>query len=364
MITRRRILLERGLVLFINDDQTKMRAGGEDRAAGSHNNLHPPLGNLLPMPVTFGVPQMTVQDGHRRKPALKTPDRLRSQTDFRHQHDRLPPITDDLTNGLDIDFRFAAARYTMQQQRAMFTAPQCRVNNVQRSGLIRIHLQIDLNGPVIVGQAEVAGPNLHPLNETLLTQGVHRSRTAAGSLRDFIHRHGSRGQAEKVEHRHLLVRQLQTGPLLPRGRAELNQRHHPRPRLILDPRWNDRLQHLAPAAQVMLPNPAGQFEHPRGQQGELIDDRRQHFQPRPVCGAPGRGRASQPHAIPDLRLISAPKRHLHTLASLQLAADVIRNAVQKRLVDRQIEDNFRTDHIALIGDFPGGQGIRKILRLK
>ena len=72
VVSRHALLLERSLVLLVQDDQPQMRRGGENRAAGAHHHRYRALGNLPPMPVPLGVAKMAVQHGHRPESAGET----------------------------------------------------------------------------------------------------------------------------------------------------------------------------------------------------------------------------------------------------------------------------------------------------
>ena len=56
------VLLEAGLMLFINDDHAEMRSWGKHRTPGSDDDLHASRGDLLPVTVAFGIRQMAMQD--------------------------------------------------------------------------------------------------------------------------------------------------------------------------------------------------------------------------------------------------------------------------------------------------------------
>ena len=69
------------------------------------------------MPLALG--QMTVQNRHAildfGEAALETLDRLRCERNFRHEHDRILSLLQCDLDRLQINFRFAAAGYAMQQ---------------------------------------------------------------------------------------------------------------------------------------------------------------------------------------------------------------------------------------------------------
>ena len=131
-------------MFFIDHDQPEMLHRSKHRTASSHNNLHFAAGNPLPVPVPLGIGQMAVQNGDRVKPAGKSANRLRREADFRHKNNRLSPVTHDLANCLDVDFRLAAPGDTVQYERPMSFLPQLKNDRVECPFLVRIQLEIRL----------------------------------------------------------------------------------------------------------------------------------------------------------------------------------------------------------------------------
>ena len=86
------------------------------------------------MPMTLGRRQVTVQYGHSLEARLESPASLRSEADFRNQDDRLPAILQHLVDGLNVDFRLAAARHTMNHDRFVTPLAQ-RLQDRLQSGL-------------------------------------------------------------------------------------------------------------------------------------------------------------------------------------------------------------------------------------
>ncbi len=73
------------------------------------------FGYTLPMPVPLGVAKMAVQHGHFAETRAETLDRLRRETDFRHQNYRLAAEVDHLLYRLNVDLGFAAVGHPVDQ---------------------------------------------------------------------------------------------------------------------------------------------------------------------------------------------------------------------------------------------------------
>src|SRR5262245_17670895 len=99
MVARRRILLERRLMLLVDDDQAELPRRGEDGAASADDHLDLPGGNAPPVRAALGVAEVAVQHRHFAKSATEPRDRLRRQADLRNQDQRLLALLDDRLDG-------------------------------------------------------------------------------------------------------------------------------------------------------------------------------------------------------------------------------------------------------------------------
>ncbi len=133
-------------MLLIQHDQAQLRHGREDCAAGPHHYRNLAPGDQLPLPVPLGIGQMAVQHGHPAEPQPEPLDGLRRQADLRHQHDRLPAVTHDLLDGLDVNLRLAAAGDAVYEDRAVALTPQGIDDGPQGLLLIGIEHEIALGG--------------------------------------------------------------------------------------------------------------------------------------------------------------------------------------------------------------------------
>src|SRR5262245_60313791 len=106
MVTRRLFLLVGILVLFIDDDETEIRARSEDCGPRADDSTGPALSNFMPfiMPLTFA--EMGMKDGNfmlgTGEARLEPLDRLRCEGDFRYEHDGGLPAFDDELDCLEI----------------------------------------------------------------------------------------------------------------------------------------------------------------------------------------------------------------------------------------------------------------------
>ncbi len=115
------------------------------------------------------------------------------------------------------------------------------------------------------------------------------------------------------------------GQQLGRAGIEGQKRCHPRAGLSADAGRQNRFQHLAPRAEIIVGDPAGQPQHGRREQAAAVDDlgqRLQHSSSRP---------AFHPHAIAQQQPIALAQRDHHPPARLDLVAEGIGNEVVELL---------------------------------
>jgi hypothetical protein len=97
-------LLVGGLVLLIDDDQSEVRDGREERGAGSDGD--PRLAAGYPVPLVKPLPcrKPAVQDGYARpEPGAETSDGLRGERDLRNKHDCRAPVRKLVVDGAHVD---------------------------------------------------------------------------------------------------------------------------------------------------------------------------------------------------------------------------------------------------------------------
>ena len=110
-------LLERGILLFVDDDQSELRQRREDREAGAEHDAR--LARLRSKPVAqpLRFVQAAVQAHERRfgEARLHHGFELRRKRDFRNEHQHLPIRAQHFLGHAKIDLGFPAARYTDEQ---------------------------------------------------------------------------------------------------------------------------------------------------------------------------------------------------------------------------------------------------------
>ena len=83
------------------------------------------------MLVPLDVALMAVKHGDAIEPRAKAADGLRREADLRHEQNRLPAEAHDLLDRPDVNFRLAAARDAVDQNRAMLGRVQRIANRAE-----------------------------------------------------------------------------------------------------------------------------------------------------------------------------------------------------------------------------------------
>ncbi len=136
VIARLRILLERRIMLFVDNDQAQSWHGSKDSAARADHHGCVAGGNTAPLMVTFYGTHMAVQAGDVAKTLGEAMTRLRCEADFGYQHDRATSVRDHFVDGLHVDFGFAAAGDSVQQDRFLLASSQGAENLAHGLSLI------------------------------------------------------------------------------------------------------------------------------------------------------------------------------------------------------------------------------------
>src|SRR5262249_49476348 len=123
VVSRRRFLLERVLVLLVDDNEAEFARRREDSTACPDDDLNVPGRDPPPVSAAFGVGEVAVQDGDVPAAALEARDRLRRERDLRNEDDRFLPLLHRLLDSSEINLRLSAARHAMQQERLERTRP-------------------------------------------------------------------------------------------------------------------------------------------------------------------------------------------------------------------------------------------------
>ena len=176
------LLLVGVFVLFIDDDQAELFQGGKNGAARADDNARAAVVDLVPLVMPFAFGEMTVEHRHlllhRRKPALEALDGLRSERDFRHQHDGALAAVEHALDALQIDLRLAAAGHAMEQQRLLgFVESEANLfKHSHLFGVERVGRRQDKRLPLVRVALDGFGFRDH---QTLAHQ--RRERTAVGA---------------------------------------------------------------------------------------------------------------------------------------------------------------------------------------
>ena len=116
VVTRGGVLLEGGLVLFVDHDQAQVAGRGEDGAAGADDHLHLTPQDAAPLVVALDVRLVAVQHGDGVEARAEAAHRLRREADLGHEHDGLPAGGDDAVDRLQVDLGLAAARDAVEDE--------------------------------------------------------------------------------------------------------------------------------------------------------------------------------------------------------------------------------------------------------
>ena len=110
------LLLERQVVLLIDNDQPRLGQRGKDRRAGTDDNAGFAITRGDPGVQPLAVIQPGMQNHHRDTEALlKAFHGLRGQANFGNQYQCLASGGQATFNGLQVDFGLATAGYPVEQ---------------------------------------------------------------------------------------------------------------------------------------------------------------------------------------------------------------------------------------------------------
>ena len=146
----------------------------------------------------------------------------------------------------------------------------------------------------------------------------------------------------------LLLRQAQRRERLAAGVGGAEVRQQPRARLLLDAGRDDAVQHLPPAAEVVVGDPFREPQHLRRDERLAIDEIDDRLEP-------GRGRLRRPDGddVAALRLVAAPERHADPLPRPDGLPQLVRNEVGVGRPERLVEHDADREPVLFRGDLPG-----------
>jgi hypothetical protein len=127
-VARAFLLLERGVVLLVDDDQAQARQRRKDRQPRAQHQVGLAQVGQQPVAQPLRRGQAAVQaDQHAARKALgKARFELRREVDLRHQHQHLLPGGQRILGGVQIDLGLAAAGDAVQQPGCVARAMACR----------------------------------------------------------------------------------------------------------------------------------------------------------------------------------------------------------------------------------------------
>src|SRR5438876_7562029 len=124
MIARSFLLLVGMLVFLVHNDEAERIDRREDRRARADDDAGTALADLVPLVMPLAGGKMAVQDGDQRlqlpgtEPGLEAFNRLGRQRNFRHEHNGPLALLERVGDGLEIDFRLAAAGGAVKEKSA------------------------------------------------------------------------------------------------------------------------------------------------------------------------------------------------------------------------------------------------------
>ena len=117
VVARIRLLLERRVVLFVDDDEPELANGREDRGARADHDAGLAARDPLALVPALRVTERRVQDRDPVAEARGEPThRLGREGDLGDEHDRTEAARERGGTGLEVDLRLAAPGRAVQQQ--------------------------------------------------------------------------------------------------------------------------------------------------------------------------------------------------------------------------------------------------------
>ena len=146
VVARVGLLLVRGVVLLVDDDQPDAAHRREHRRprADDDPRLAPRDPVALVAPLRRAERRVHDRDAVA-EPATEASHRLRREGDLRHEHDRPEPALERCRAGLEVDLRLAAAGRPLQQDVLADALVECRDDPLDRRALlVRQRLRLGL----------------------------------------------------------------------------------------------------------------------------------------------------------------------------------------------------------------------------
>jgi hypothetical protein len=270
------VLLERSVVLFVDDDEPEIGDRREHRRARAEHDARFSGNALAPGREPLGIGERGVQHRHRRIEALaETRDQLRREPDFRHQHQRALTASQRVVRRMEVHLGLAAAGDAIQQEgrkasgRAIDGRDGCRLLGDERRA----------RGPDQVG---VGGDGLirgfRRGRAAARHQGTHRGAPVCEFLRELF-RCEAVGRDQRFQHLALARRARQRISRQCRravGGREPALGERARSRTLAREFWQRGREHLAQGMVVVLGGEFDQLQYARVDDGFGVE----HFEHR------------------------------------------------------------------------------------
>src|SRR5262249_32617375 len=291
----------------------------------------------------FRVAEMAVEDSHLAEPAAEALNRLWRQADLRHEHKGLLALPHDFLDGAQVNLGLAAAGDAIEEKRLKAAllnglldgGPCLKLVGIQRDGGFGLRLLLSVRVEL------VDAPHDAP-RQSLLYDRVDGALAAAGELGQLPDLDRLRRRAQVFQHLRLLGAEVRRGRRQFDFRYRLQKRRRAGAGQLLHPGRNDRVEHLAPAAQVVVRHPARQAQQVGREQRLVVQDLQDLFD------FPLRSRFGQTDTVANRHLITAAKGHLETLADRDQIPEWLRDRVAVGLIQRPVEDDSRIESRLLL----------------
>ena len=210
LVTRSLVLLVRGLVLLVDNDDAHIAQRCEQRTAGADHHARTPGPDEIPLVVTLPLAHARVHDGDRMtEAATETGDCLGSQADFGHQDQCRLMARHHLFDGAEVHLRLAGTGYAVDNYdmavarvHGAFDSVKRRLLAIRQTGAIAHHVVFRRLGSAFIHTAQTAAA-LHGHNAL---SRKRLQRLAHGAVLHGQLRHPQFAMAQRIEDCALLDR--------------------------------------------------------------------------------------------------------------------------------------------------------------
>jgi hypothetical protein len=216
--------------------------------------------------------------------------------------------------------------------------------------LIVIEGEVRLSGRAFRGCSVLRQTGADRGDQVLFSETLEWGRATLSRGGDLVDSQWAIGLTDDLQHGPLFGGEFEGVPPFGDAGCRLVERDEPRARQTFDSGRDDRLKDLSPGAEVPLGDPAGEFEHLRGEEWLSIDEFGDRLE------LPGRAKAlAEPDAVADRQVISAAEGDPDALTGLHLGPEWIGNEVVEDRIERTVEDDVRHHAVGVRGRLPRSQ---------